>query len=659
MLMLLTMSRMMLLIASVMLGMTPPVIDGQLSFSAYDRVIQNGGNITVQWRNQGRTQTVGSSDKDEVRLYCPPVNNSLYDDAFIDRWSILEASTSRNAAGTTGNISVGPIINMRDECQLIFFRWRPQFGFHLPFTTVVGQNVLVTFPDGGAQPLQGHIAMTGSPGELRITWVSSNASSADPSVWYRKENEPDSTALRISALPGTTYAAGDLCGGAAATVNPNKFRDPGLIYSAVMTGLTPNTAYTYWYGSDDNGKLTLSPEQNITTPQATTNTGQQTTCRIIAFADMGVWGGKNVSSLPTNSKSKSVVDLIQNRWLNDSGTIDMIAHVGGLSHATGKGYVWERFFYRIEPVATRVPYHVGVGNYEYGYVGQPTANDPSGVKVSYKPSWANYGNDSNGECGVPTAERFHMPQSPGSNGVFWYSVDVANVHFVMISTEHDLSPGSVQYNWLKSDLGAINRATQPWVVVAGHRPLYNNEKRQQDDDLPVQRKLREFLNPVFAEFSVNLYVCGHYHNYVRTAPISSNGSVVSTGTVHITAGTGGADLGTGEYHPVPWAVKNLTTFGVISIETSGPQTMAVEFVSTTGSVLDSVTIKQNQMVMSVYQATQDRINTNTNQPSNVTNNMNTMNNTKHLNTSPAGGVLYASSVCTVINVLSLVYVFMG
>ena len=33
---------------------------------------------------------------------------------------------------------------------------------------------------------------------------------------------------------------------------------------------------------------------------------------------------------------------------------------------------------------------------------------------------------------------------------------------------------------------------------------------------------------------------------VRTAPISSNGSVVSTGTVHITAGTGGADLGTGE-----------------------------------------------------------------------------------------------------------------
>ena len=152
-----TMSRMMLLIAGVILVVTPPVIDGQLVYS-YNPEIQNGGNITVQWRNPGRGETVGSSDKNEVRLYCPPVNSNHNGD-FIDRWSILEASTSRNAAGTAGNISVGPIINMRDECQLIFFRWVPQFGFHLPFTTGFGENILVRFPHEGAEPLQGHIAM--------------------------------------------------------------------------------------------------------------------------------------------------------------------------------------------------------------------------------------------------------------------------------------------------------------------------------------------------------------------------------------------------------------------------------------------------------------------------------------------------------------------
>ena len=31
--------------------------------------------------------------------------------------------------------------------------------------------------------------------------------------------------------------------------------------------------------------------------------------------------------------------------------------------ALGKGYVWERFFYRIEPIATLAPYHVAIGNH--------------------------------------------------------------------------------------------------------------------------------------------------------------------------------------------------------------------------------------------------------------------------------------------------------
>eukprot|EP00117_Sycon_ciliatum_P020301 scpid33377/ scgid3577/ Probable inactive purple acid phosphatase 2 len=589
-----TMSRMMLLIAGVILVVTAPVIDGQLVYS-YNPEIQNGGNITVQWRNPGRGETVGSSDKDEVRLYCPqvPVNNSLYDNAFIDRWSILEASTSRNPTGTTGNISVGPIINMRDTCQLIFFRWVPQFGFHLPFTTGFGENILVRFPHRGSEPLQGHIAMTGNPSELRVTWVSTDVSDQDPAVWYRKQTDPDSKAVKKQAA-ATTYAAGDMCGGEAAIVYPTKFRDPGIIYSAVMTGLTPNTAYTYWYGSGVNSTRTriLSPKQILTSPQAITNTGQQTTCRMIAFADMGAWGGSHFMSLPTDSTAKSVVDLIQRMWINTGKKIDMIGHVGDISYAIGKGYVWERFFYRVEPIATQVPYHVGIGNHEYDHTSTTSPNDPSGVEISYNPSWGNYGDDSGGECGVPMAKRFHMPQSPGSNGVFWYSVDVANVHFVMISTEHDLSPGSVQYNWLRYDLNAVNRATQPWVIVAGHRPLYNNEQRQQDADLPVQRKLREFLNPVFAEFGVNLYVCGHYHNYVRTTPISRDGSVTSVGTVHITVGTGGADLGAGQYRSVPWAVKSLTTFGVISIETAGTQIMTVQFVNSSGSVLDFVAMNQ-------------------------------------------------------------------
>ena len=68
------------------------------------------------------------------------------------------------------------------------------------------------------------------------------------------------------------------------------------------------------------------------------------------------------------------------------------------------------------------------------------------------------GNDSGGECGVATARRFIMPgayldtakqesANHGSqvNSPFWYSFDYGSVHFVMLSTEHDVTPGSHQY----------------------------------------------------------------------------------------------------------------------------------------------------------------------------------------------------------------------
>jgi hypothetical protein len=90
-----------------------------------------------------------------------------------------------------------------------------------------------------------------------------------------------------------------------------------------------------------------------------------------------------------------------------------------------------------------------------------------------------------------TARRFHMPQNPGqdamdqpasntpsaadtdtsssagagvnaaggvrANAPFWYSFDYGSVHFTVISTENDMSPGSTQHAWLQQDLAAVDR----------------------------------------------------------------------------------------------------------------------------------------------------------------------------------------------------------
>jgi phosphodiesterase/alkaline phosphatase D-like protein len=49
------------------------------------------------------------------------------------------------------------------------------------------------------------------------------------------------------------------------------------------------------------------------------------------------------------------------------------------------------------------------------------------------------------------------------------------VHFIMISTEHDLTPWSRQYIWLEQDLKNVNRSKTPWVILGAHRPMYTSE----------------------------------------------------------------------------------------------------------------------------------------------------------------------------------------
>ena len=38
-----------------------------------------------------------------------------------------------------------------------------------------------------------------------------------------------------------------------------------------------------------------------------------------------------------------------------------------------------------------------------------------------------------------------------------------------MSTEHNFTTGSVQYNWIKDTLSKVDRKQTPWLIFAGHR----------------------------------------------------------------------------------------------------------------------------------------------------------------------------------------------
>ena len=62
-----------------------------------------------------------------------------------------------------------------------------------------------------------------------------------------------------------------------------------------------------------------------------------------------------------------------------------------------------------------------------------------------------------------------------------YSLDYASVHFIMMSTEHNFTQGSPQYEWMEQDLKNVNRSLTPWVVMAGHRAMYTSQKIESKD----------------------------------------------------------------------------------------------------------------------------------------------------------------------------------
>ena len=229
---------------------------------------------------------------------------------------------------------------------------------------------------------------------------------------------------------------------------------------------------------------------------------------------------------------------------------------------------------------------VNIGNHEYDHTsgGQ---NDPSQAPGDgFHPTWGNYGDDSNGECSVPVYYRFSTPSN--GHGVYWYSFDFGNVHILMMSTEHDYTPGSEQYNWILSDLSSVDRQRTPFILFGGHRPMYDSEAYV--GDWEVSLGIRQSLEDLLYQYKVDVAMWGHYHSYQRTCPVYK-GECNENGTVHIVVGTAGASLDNANlYVSRPWSDAYISDFGYCRVSTTR-NSLSVQFIhNDSGSIGDEVVI---------------------------------------------------------------------
>lgn len=361
-----------------------------------------------------------------------------------------------------------------------------------------------------------HLALTATPDRMLVQFVT--GAPGTPVAQYRRQRphhktgyENDDDMRRVHG-ESTTYTAEDMCQAPANETAPGQFQPPGYLHAVALTNLEPNAVYTYQVGLETGQGVTWNSQWYGFV--AALPAGDATEHSFIVYGDQGC-------PIAGWDEGKAWMSTMATRELGTSGsnneitTMRSIHHFGDLSYAQGAAHHWDAWFDMIENVVAQVPLMVAVGNHEYDHeAGGDGGKDPSRVETDsgFMPPWGNFGNDSGGECGVPTSKRFTMPET--GNGVYWYSYDYGLVHTIVISSEHDLSVGSPQHRWLEKDLHAADRSLTPWVVVESHRPFYEGERYWNDNTVGVA--MRYEVEDLLFDYHVDLVLSGHYHAYHRT-----------------------------------------------------------------------------------------------------------------------------------------------
>jgi len=218
-----------------------------------------------------------------------------------------------------------------------------------------------------------------------------------------------------------------------------------------------------------------------------------------------------------------------------------------------------------------------------------------------------------------------MP-SPESGGVLnmHYSFNYGSVHFISIDAETGY-PGAAeetryvlpcggfgdQLTWLENDLIKANaeRAVRPWILVAGHHPMYQGASMNAD--------FMAAMEGLFYKYGVDVYFSGHVHQYERNWPVYNgvpeSDYVDAIATTHLLVGGAGNDemhhaqldrsqdpspkdkLGDDEGSG-PWTVvKDVDDHvGIGKVTIVDDSTLTFEYVRTsTGEVWDSMTLTRD------------------------------------------------------------------
>jgi acid phosphatase type 7 len=140
-----------------------------------------------------------------------------------------------------------------------------------------------------------------------------------------------------------------------------------------------------------------------------------------------------------------------------------------------------------------------------------------------------------------------------------YSFEYSNALFVILDTNASVSG---QAEWLEEQL-STSGAT--WKFVVYHHPAYSSAPRRNNPHV------RKYWGPLFDKYHVDLAMQGHDHGYLRTYPMYDEKRADSPedGTIYIVSVSGTKFYEVGDFDYSEFSMSNVSTYQVLDIEIDG------------------------------------------------------------------------------------------
>jgi len=388
-------------------------------------------------------------------------------------------------------------------------------------------------------PQQIHLMFTEDPShEMLVMWVTREKT--DSVVKYGLNSQ------------SYTFSAN----GTISTYNCGVDGWSGWIHTVFLKNLSPSTTYYYIVGSEDD----WSDEYHF-------KTVSQEPAENLVFATMGDMG----TFIPMGwAVTDRMID--GNRLYNFTAVL----HLGDVCYAgTGSEWefeeIWDIWGNQVQDLAAYVPYMITIGNHEHYY-----------NFTSYR-------------------SRFLMPGVlKNYDHYFWWSLQIGNIYFISMSTEHPYDHKSKQYEWLVSELIKAGNSTAKWIIVMGHRPMYSSDTDEWNAHRPGAY-FQTVIEPLFIKYHVDVYLCGHQHMYERVYPVV-NGTVKQKGnefknpgaTIHVNQATGGVFTDLSYIDPQPdWSAARNSEWGYGKFSASNT-VFHYEFIhQDSGEIVDQFTLTKS------------------------------------------------------------------